>query len=58
MEDTDNTRMRGYVSCVVGCPYEGDIEPEAVADVAVALRDLGCYQISLGFLHIQYQASG
>jgi len=46
--DTDNIRMRGYVSCVVGCPYEGDIDPEAVADVALQLRELGCYEISLG----------
>lgn len=39
---------KGYVSCVVGCPYEGNVDPEAVADVAVQLRELGCYQISLG----------
>ncbi|KAJ2769560.1 hypothetical protein IWQ56_002504 [Coemansia nantahalensis] len=41
-------RVRGYVSCVAGCPYEGAIDPEAVADVAKALADLGCYEISLG----------
>jgi hydroxymethylglutaryl-CoA lyase len=40
--------MRGYVSCVVECPYEGTIEPVAVADVARQLRDLGCFEISLG----------
>jgi len=40
--------MRGYVSCVVGCPYEGDIDPQAVADVASRLLDLGCYEVSLG----------
>jgi len=44
----DGIPMRGYVSCVVGCPYEGDIEPQAVAEVAVALRELGCYEVSLG----------
>lgn len=41
-------QLRGYVSCVLGCPYEGDIKPQAVADVAAALLDLGCYEISLG----------
>jgi hydroxymethylglutaryl-CoA lyase len=43
-----NVRLRGYVSCVVGCPYEGDIAPDAVARVAQALHDLGCYEVSLG----------
>jgi hydroxymethylglutaryl-CoA lyase len=40
--------VRGYVSCVLGCPYEGEIEPGKVADVAWMLRDLGCQEISLG----------
>jgi len=40
--------VRGYVSCVVGCPYEGDISPDQVADVAAKLYDMGCYEISLG----------
>ena len=40
--------MRGYVSCVVGCPYEGTIDPMKVADVSAKLRDMGCYEISLG----------
>ncbi|KPB02655.1 hydroxymethylglutaryl-CoA lyase [Ahrensia marina] len=44
----DNIPVRGYVSCVVGCPYEGEIDPEAVAKVAAKLLDLGCYEISLG----------
>ena len=44
----NNIPVRGYISCVLGCPYEGDIEPEAVMLVAVALDDLGCYEISLG----------
>jgi hydroxymethylglutaryl-CoA lyase len=43
-----NIRVRGYISCVVGCPYEGDIEPQKVAEVARALFDMGCYEISLG----------
>ena len=43
-----DVRVRGYVSCVLGCPYEGDIAPEAVADVASALHEMGCYEISLG----------
>ena len=41
-------RVRGYVSCVVGCPYEGDVAPHRVAEVARALMDLGCYEVSLG----------
>ena len=41
-------RIRGYVSCVVGCPYEGDIAPEQAASVARTLYDMGCYEVSLG----------
>lgn len=41
-------KVRGYVSCVMGCPYEGEIAPIAVARVAKALLDMGCYEISLG----------
>ncbi len=41
-------KVRGYVSCVLGCPYEGDVAPRAVADVAQALFEMGCYEISLG----------
>ena len=41
-------RVRGYVSCVLGCPYEGNIDAAAVAAVASALFELGCYEISLG----------
>lgn len=41
-------RVRGYISCVLGCPYEGEIDPAKVADVAGALDDMGCYEISLG----------
>jgi hydroxymethylglutaryl-CoA lyase len=41
-------KVRGYVSCVLGCPYEGDIAPERVAEVASALFEMGCYEISLG----------
>jgi hydroxymethylglutaryl-CoA lyase len=40
--------VRGYVSCALGCPYEGEVQPQAVAAVAVALFDLGCREISLG----------
>jgi len=43
-----NVKVRGYISCVVGCPYEGDIEPDKVAEVAEALFHMGCYEISLG----------
>lgn len=41
-------RVRGYISVVLGCPYEGEVKPEAVADVAQRLFDMGCYEISLG----------
>ena len=41
-------RVRGYVSCVLGCPYEGDVKAERVADVAAALYEMGCYEVSLG----------
>jgi isopropylmalate/homocitrate/citramalate synthase len=41
-------RVRGYISCVVGCPYEGVIAPPAVAAVAKTLDAMGCYEISLG----------
>ncbi len=40
--------VRGYISCVTDCPYEGEIAPEAVARVAVRLRAIGCFEISLG----------
>ncbi|WP_417280833.1 hydroxymethylglutaryl-CoA lyase [Celeribacter sp.] len=40
--------VRGYVSCVVACPYDGEVDPRAVRDVAQALKDMGCYEISLG----------
>jgi hydroxymethylglutaryl-CoA lyase len=41
-------RLRGYLSCVLGCPYEGEVPPQKVADVAGALYDMGCYEVSLG----------
>ncbi|MCB8822906.1 hydroxymethylglutaryl-CoA lyase [Microvirga rosea] len=41
-------KVRGYVSCVLGCPYQGDVPAEKVADVAKRLFDMGCYEISLG----------
>ena len=44
----NNVRVRGYVSCVIGCPYEGDIAPAKVAEVSKALFDMGCYEVSLG----------
>jgi hydroxymethylglutaryl-CoA lyase len=40
-------KVRGYVSCVLGCPYQGEVMPLAVADVAQALLDMGCYEVSL-----------
>ncbi len=41
-------RVRGYVSCVLGCPYEGEIAPGKVAEVALLLGEMGCHEISLG----------
>jgi hydroxymethylglutaryl-CoA lyase len=41
-------KVRGYVSCVVGCPYEGKVDAERVADVAERLFNMGCYEVSLG----------
>ncbi|MDD3650301.1 hydroxymethylglutaryl-CoA lyase, partial [Immundisolibacter sp.] len=43
-----DVRLRGYVSCVLGCPYEGATDPGRVAELAAALFDLGCYEVSLG----------
>jgi len=43
-----NVKVRGYVSCVVGCPYEGRIQPSEVARVAKTMLEMGCYEISLG----------
>ncbi|AMK30984.1 hydroxymethylglutaryl-CoA lyase [Pseudomonas mosselii] len=45
---SQGVRVRGYVSCVLGCPYEGRIGAEQVAPVARALHDMGCYEVSLG----------
>jgi hydroxymethylglutaryl-CoA lyase len=41
-------KVRGYVSCVLGCPYQGEVAPTAVADVAWALFEMGCHEVSLG----------
>lgn len=43
-----NIRMRGYVSCIAGCPYDGVVAPDDVAAMAEALVAMGCYEISLG----------
>jgi len=44
----DGIKVRGYISCVLGCPFDGEVKPQAVVDVARTLFDLGCYEISLG----------
>jgi hydroxymethylglutaryl-CoA lyase len=43
-----DVKVRGYVSCVLGCPYQGEVAPSAVAEVAAALYEMGCDEISLG----------
>ncbi|VXC77948.1 3-hydroxy-3-isohexenylglutaryl-CoA/hydroxy-methylglutaryl-CoA lyase [Pseudomonas sp. 9AZ] len=43
-----DVRVRGYVSCVLGCPYDGNVPPEQVASVARELFAMGCYEVSLG----------
>jgi hydroxymethylglutaryl-CoA lyase len=45
---SDGVKVRGYVSCVLGCPFDGAVKPQAVVDVAKALWQLGCYEVSLG----------
>ncbi|XP_011301312.1 hydroxymethylglutaryl-CoA lyase, mitochondrial isoform X2 [Fopius arisanus] len=41
-------RVRGYVSCIAGCPYEGEVKPSVVARVSESMLEAGCYEISLG----------
>lgn len=43
-----NIPVRAYVSCALGCPYQGDVDPQSVADVAAKIYEMGCYEISLG----------
>ncbi|XP_013790263.1 hydroxymethylglutaryl-CoA lyase, mitochondrial-like [Limulus polyphemus] len=44
----EQVKVRGYVSCALGCPYEGNVKPRVVAEVAARLYKMGCYEISLG----------
>jgi hydroxymethylglutaryl-CoA lyase len=44
----DGIKVRGYISCVLGCPFDGEVKPQAVANVAATLWELGCYEVSLG----------
>jgi len=48
LAEADGIKIRGYVSCVLGCPFDGEVKPQAVVGVAKTLRDLGCYEVSLG----------
>jgi hydroxymethylglutaryl-CoA lyase len=48
LASASNIRIRGYVSCVAGCPYDGDVAPADVVRMARALIDMGCYEVSLG----------
>ena len=43
----EGIRMRGYISCTLGCPFEGAVEPSDVAAVSISLSELGCYEVSL-----------
>lgn len=43
-----SVRVRGYISCVLGCPYEGAVDPSRVAEIAAELIGMGCYEVSLG----------
>jgi len=45
---SNNIPVRGYLSCVIACPYQGEIAPSETARVTEMLLDLGCYQVSLG----------
>jgi isopropylmalate/homocitrate/citramalate synthase len=44
----NNIKVRAYVSCVLGCPYQGDIKPDEVLRVSLQLLEMGCYEVSLG----------
>ena len=43
-----NIRVRGYISCVAGCPYQGDVDNHRIKDITSALLSMGCYEVSLG----------
>ena len=45
---TANISVRGYISCVAGCPYQGDVDNHRIKDIASALLSMGCYEVSLG----------
>jgi len=45
---TANIRVRGYISCVAGCPYQGDVDNHRIKDIASTLLSMGCYEVSLG----------
>jgi hydroxymethylglutaryl-CoA lyase len=45
---TANIRVRGYISCVAGCPSQGDVDNHRIKDIASALLSMGCYEVSLG----------
>jgi hydroxymethylglutaryl-CoA lyase len=48
LANQNKIKVRGYISCIMGCPYEGDIDPKIVNDIANKLIELGCYEVSLG----------
>ena len=48
MAKQNNIRIRGYVSCVMGCPYSGDVDPKLVRKLTERLLEMGCFEVSLG----------
>lgn len=48
LANKNDIKIRGYISCVMGCPYEGDTDPLKVNEITEKLLKLGCYEVSLG----------
>ena len=44
----NNIRVRGYVSCIMGCPYSGEVDPKLVRNLTIQLLEMGCFEVSLG----------
>ena len=48
MAKKNNIKIRGYISCAMGCPFEGPVDFTKVYDIAKSLKEMGCYQVALG----------